>query len=186
MKDAELLHRAKWGTTTPAEVDGVARSLMSDDPERDPYTLIHILGRSGAVLYEDLVARYLNAESDPMLARIALQALCSHWDLASKYRSEVFRFARGEPWDDEQDVQLIALSAAGEMLRAGPDRELLRLLMDVFEVPNTPQSVRESVYCALARAFGLEWTELPPASRNMDFEKDVDSGVLAWAAEQSK
>jgi hypothetical protein len=42
---------------------------------------------------------------------------------------------------------------------------------------------RQVAYFALARGSGKSWNELPPASRLLDLENDLDPLVMAWAKE---
>lgn len=185
MSDTEILERAKDGTISAAEIKEAAEVLrLRGSSGRDPYTLIHILGASGAVRYKELVAGYLNEKDDPMLARIALQVLCSHWNMTAQYRDEVAAFIRGVEWDIDEVVRLAAVSIAGEWLRSSRDKTLLALLFDVFATVTNSSIVRQEAYFALARAYGKNWNELPPASRAMNPEKDVDPDVLVWARNQ--
>jgi hypothetical protein len=181
MRATQLLAKAKVGLISPKEIAEVARELVGNSRESDPYTLIHILGVSGATEYEPLVARFLNASFDPMLARIALQVLCSHWGMASRYRDQVEKFVRGVEWDIDADVRIVALSAAGELLRERLGKSLLRLLVEIFTSSAERHIVRQAAYFALARAHGQDWAQLPPASRQIDLERDIDPRVLEWA-----
>jgi hypothetical protein len=181
MTDAELLDRAKGGQLSREELDGVAAALLSHETTRDAYTLIHILGRGGATWHEELVAGFLNSPHDPMLARIALQVLCSHWGLAKSYRDSLATFALRVPWDTDDDVRLVGLSQSGELIRTSPDAALTRILLDTFRDPSEEDIVRDAAYSALARASGREWSEIPPASRLMDRATEVDASVLSWA-----
>ncbi len=148
---SKILEQAKWGRLEPSQVDDVARAL--EEGEGDPYTLIHILGRAGATQHEELVAEFLDCEEDPMCARIALVVLVDHWGLFRKYRSRVFEFLRGIEWDveDEGQVQLVAISSAGEFLRTQADRELLTTLRDLFNDARQPDLTRGAAYRALVR-----------------------------------
>jgi hypothetical protein len=183
MNDNTLLEKAQSGTISRAEIAQVAHALQSNEAGEDRYTLIHILGRSGAVEYESLIVSYLNAETDPMLARIALQVLCSHWNRAGKYRDRVTEFVRGVKWDINEEVRLAAISIAGELLRAVLDTTLLCLLVDICTSAEQAPMSRQAAYCALARAYGKDWHELPPATRSLDLERETDPSVLAWAME---
>ncbi len=181
MNDSDLLDRAKSGALSPEEIDEVAEALQAEKAGRDPYTLIHILGRSGAIRYRGLVERFLDCRSDPMLVRLALQVLCSHWNLAAEYEDALVRFAEGVDWDGEEEVRLVALSAAGELLRHGQSERLKHLLARVFTDSSASQMARQAAYFALARASGKAWRDLPPASRVLDLETETDPEVVSWA-----
>jgi hypothetical protein len=181
MNALRLLEKAKIGAISPMEIAEVAKELATGADHSDQYTLIHILGVSGATEHEAIVARFLDVSSDPMLPRIALQVLCSHWGMVHRYQDEIEKFARGVHWDIDRDVQLVALSAMGELLRERTDKSLLSLLVEIFTSPRERHLVRQAAYFALARAYGQEWAQLPPASRKIDLEKEVDPQVLEWA-----
>jgi hypothetical protein len=186
MNTAELLDKAKSRLITRKEIADVARELASEETDADRYTLIHILGAAGATEHEPLVARFLDSPEDPMLARIALQTLISRWGKGQVYRDRMESFVRGVEWDADSDVRNVAISAAGEFLREREDRGLLRLLIDIFTSPSEAELVRQSAYFALGRASGKSWEQLPRASRRMDFDRDVDAGVLTWALDRMK
>jgi len=90
-------------------------------------------------------------------------------------------FVRGVDWDADEDVRIAALSAAGELLRERVDTWLVGLLAATFTSALESHMARQAAYFALARAFGQQWEDLPPASRRIDLEKDVDPKVVEWA-----
>jgi hypothetical protein len=176
-----LLDRAKWDKLSEAEIDMVAKELQKATPEADPYTLLHILGKSGATRYRNLVEQYLENGNDPWLAKLALQILCSYWGDASDYVEQITRFVRGVSWDEDGDCQLAAVSIAGEHLRTDHDPVLLYILLELFENEAEDQLLREGAYRALARAMGREYTEIPSAAKTVSLEKDIDSSVVEQA-----
>jgi hypothetical protein len=172
-----LLERAKSGVITAQEVSLVAAELRDSTSEADPYTLLHIVGHSGDTSYRPLVEEFLGHERDPMLARLALQILCDYWGDTTRYAEEVLLFLRGVSWDDEEDVRRAAITTAGEHLRAHLHPAMLRELLRLFEDEREAQIIRESAYCALARAAGRDWGELPSAGRHFDLFTGIDSSV---------
>ena len=180
-----LLDRAKSGLLSQHEVAVVARELATGTAD-DAYTAIHVLGLMRATEHEKLVAAFLDTPDDPMLARIALQVLCSHWRMAGRYRDRIARFSRGVDWDYDEDVRIAAISAGGELLRESPDKALLTLLLTLFRSEVESHMTRQAAYLALARAAGVDWTQLPPASRTLDLVTGVDPTVLRWATERTR
>ena len=73
-------------------------------------------------------------------------------------------FCRKVDWDDENDVRLIALSSAGEFLRNNWSQELAECVLNVAE---TEEDVIISIAAkqAIARAVGLEYSEIPSPRR---------------------
>jgi hypothetical protein len=179
-----ILERARSGLLSRSEVDAVAHDLECAEGGLDPYTAIHILGLVRAVEHERIIAGFLENPDDPMLARISLEVLGSYWTMGGRYRHEIERFSRGVEWDRDEDVRLIAISLAGETLRAGPDQVFLHLLVTILRSASERPIVRQAAYFALARASGRNWNELPSAAVSLDFDKDVDSQVLRWVSEQ--
>lgn len=109
----DLVARSKQGHVTESEIEAVARLLSSRRDHERAYSLLYVLARSFATEHEELVAGFLDHRDDPTLARLALQTLCSSWELGEKYADEMRRFIDGVPWDHLGDVRPVAISAAG-------------------------------------------------------------------------
>jgi hypothetical protein len=176
MNMQELISKATHGQLTQHELAAVVTSL--DDDTEDTYTALLVIGRAGATQYRPVVERYLHSPNDPMLARLAVQILCSYWGLAVEYRDALERFVRKVTWDDEEDVRLMAISCMGYYLAQHQDRHWLTLLLTIFRNADEDQIIREAAYCSLAIAIGKSPLELPPASRHFDLEHDIDPTVL--------
>jgi hypothetical protein len=172
----ELLKKAQWGKVEPQELAEVVRQISAG--ENDLYTLLHILGRAGSPKYKPLMEQYLHCERDPQLSALALNALCNWWGLVEEYRGELVSFLQGVGWDSEGYVKLQALSLAGEYLRKHRDRGILRVVYDIFANENERALIRSEAYCALCRSEGLEWSNIPPASRLVDFASEIDPAVI--------
>jgi hypothetical protein len=175
------MERAKAGVILPAELAKIASTLEASSPSLELYPLLYAIGRSQATRYRKIVERFLYCESEPDLARLALQILCDFWRNTERYLEDVKRFARGLPWDSEEQVRLMAIFIAGEYLRDHQSRELLGYLISVCEDRNQSRFAQEDAYRALARAVGRDWTDLPSAARHFDLEKDTDPKVLVEA-----
>ena len=162
----QLLEQAKWGNPVDGELDALAAALdtgrISDSS--NVYTAVHILGRSARPRHEALVAGYLDGGSGPMVARVALQALCSWFDVAFRYRADLIRFVRWEPWDEADDVRSMALSKSGEFLRSNLDIELFAVLLAVARDDAELKITRLGALRALGRALGEDWGQLPAAT----------------------
>jgi len=174
-----LLERAKAGTISDEDVEAVASELRANPRARHAYTMLHIVGRAFATRHRDLVESYLEAEWDPMLARLALQIVCNFWGETSRYLGRVFSALQGLSWDREDDVKQIAISIAGEYLRKHKNRELLKTVFGIFNDASEDMTIREAAYLALGRACGREWSELPPASRRFDIQADTDGAIIS-------
>jgi hypothetical protein len=172
----ELLKKAQWGKLEPQELAEVVRQISAG--ENDLYTLLHILGRAGSPKYRRLMEQYLHYEKDSQLSALVLNALCNWWGLIDEYRGELISFLRGAEWDADDYVKLQAISLAGEYLRNHRDRELLQIIYDIFADKDERPLLRSEAYCALCRSERLEWANIPPASKLVDFTTEVDSAVI--------
>lgn len=176
---SKILDRAKWGSLPPETIKQIARVLLSSSaPTDQEYTLLHILGRAGGREYEELIASFLNSPQNPMLARLALQALCGWLGLAAKYRNALLEFISWVPWDVSDDVRLMAISQSGEYLRDATDRELLNALYSVARDDAELPLIREQAVRALARALGHDRDSLPLATTLVGPESEWALDVL--------
>ena len=174
----DMIRRATAGTISPSEIDTVARSL--EKGEGDEYDRLLILGRANAIEYRPLVEKYLDSPDDPMLARLAVQILCRYWGLASEYSDVLERFIRKVPWDEEEDVRVMAVSCC-DVLLAKPDfKHLLEYIYELFQDESECSILRQAAYCAIAISVGKLPSDLPSPAR-FDFHKDIDPGVIAEA-----
>jgi hypothetical protein len=140
---------------------------------------VFVIGRAEATAHEAAVASFIERPDEPMLARLALEILCSWWGHTSKYRADVLRFVNGVDWDLEDGgyVRQIAISAAGEHVRRHEDSDLLRALITVFDSTDAPDLDREIAYHALQRAAGVEWNKIRGAGIP-DWRLNVDHRTL--------
>lgn len=158
----KLLAKAKDGKLERSELDLVVAGLdKTERVEDSTYTRLHIIGRAYAMDYEELVASFLHKPNDPMLSKIALQILCSWWGLADKYMTCLREFLEGVEWDEEGQVRLIAISAAGQYLREYDDRGLLEKLLEICESGLEDEDDKAAAVDAIARGLGDEWTSFP-------------------------
>ncbi len=184
MSSDDLLSRAKRGLLSPGEVQSTTEELRRTpaDSQR-AYQALHILGLMGATEHRALVESYLESPRDPMLARIALVVLCNHWGLAEDYRDALEAFVRGVAWDEEDDVRLVAISAAGELSRETGDLGLIGVLLSVATDGQQRVLLREAATSALARATGVQWEEIPSPASLLDPESSWSESVHGRARE---
>lgn len=173
----ELFKRAYWGKITDAELSEVVRMITAGQDE-DLYMLIQILGRAGSPKYRKVIEPYLHDVGNPQLSALAVQVLCWSWDLASEYRGELVSFLHGVDWDAEGYVRLQTISTVGEYLRENSDIELLQIIYNIFSNDEERPVIRSAAYFALCRSEKVEWKDIPPASRVVDFSREINSGVL--------
>lgn len=186
MDSQQLLKAATARDLTPAEIDSVVRALRAGPGQlQETYRLILILGRANAVEHASLVYSYASECADPMLARVALQVLCSFWQMTGAHLPLVKRFLARDPCDPEEDVRQMAISVAGEYLRQHEDSELLRALIHIVESEDEDEVRRADAYLSLARAMGREWEDLPPVSRLPALRELVDPVVMRSASERA-
>jgi len=172
----ELCYHAKEGKLTAEEIIYVAQRLKNYEinyEDRIP-ELIYILGHAKADVYKDLVEKFIYYRDDFFICKQALKTLCIRWALTEEYLDAVKMYVRGADWDDIDEIRLAALYIAGEYLRKKKfDRELLHLLLQVFEDLGDSSYINESrdyargivkscAYHAIARAMGKDHEEILP------------------------
>ena len=171
----ELAHEAKWGEISKDEITYVAQRLKNFKPGEDSdvllATLIYILGFSWASEYRDLVEPFLCYRKYDWVCCRALKALCTCWGLTENYLEIIKMYIRGADWDESDDIRIIAMSIAGAFLREKFDRELLQLLVDIFEGLGEIEGIHETceeardllkgcAYEVLSRAVGEDWDDI--------------------------
>lgn len=184
----DILRRGKVIPLAPAELDLVAAELHKPNPEADPYSLLHILGRGEDASYKESVEPYL-AGPDSMLAAKALLVLCADWGLAADYKKQLLAFMRGVAWDEDDDCWGSATLITGKYLSGHSDPELLRALIREFEA-NAPgengadKLRRWTAYIALADAMLKDRKTVFFAPIDADIEPLIDPSVLEEAKER--
>jgi hypothetical protein len=148
----DLVQKAQAGTITDEEVAWAADMLRQGGGGYNRYDLLEIIGSGFGTQYEALVASFLNWSEDSWMNRLALQILCNRWGLSAKYVEEIRRFMASAPRDVNDDVRLVAISQAGEHLRAHQDDDLLRRLWEVAHGRGPRREVTE----ADIEVFGVE------------------------------
>lgn len=190
----DLLEAAKEGRISKIDIDEVAKKIkeIKKDQDRSLYTLIHILGRAKAIEYQKLIEPFLIYPNNPNISKITLQSLCTYWNLTSQYLDELKMFIQGVEWDDLDDVRLIAISIAGEYLRMNTDKELLNLLLALFEnqennivrAAENTLLIQSCAYSAIARAMGRNYNQISSIN---DIEKKITNQTLDLSlVEQAK
>src|SRR6185437_426082 len=121
------------GQLSKQELRDIVRMVTRREGGTSLYTALHILGHAGDASYEAIVSAFLDSQDNPMLARLALQILCSYWGLCDQYVEEVRQFVDGVAWDEGEDVRLAAISIGGDYLGGHEDRALADALLSTFE-----------------------------------------------------
>ena len=91
----DLIQRPKEEAVPALKLRKVAGILATGPGGNDTNQLLYELVRSRAREYEDLVAGLPGYRDDPMVARLALQALRTVWGLAGGYGDTLARFLQG-------------------------------------------------------------------------------------------
>jgi hypothetical protein len=141
------------------------------------YRLLNILGYSFDLKYQELVEKFLYNPDDPMLAKLALQILCYRFAKEKEYVDYVLDFMKGVSWDKEDDCKLVAISIAGESLRMFQSKELLSMLISIFEQEES-MVINQTAYLALMRALGFDRKEMPPSFRLLDPNTEIDKNII--------
>lgn len=187
----ELIEEAKWGKLTKEELAYVVQRIEKTDPNGDRKEgwdlsgYLTILGLSGTDRYRKLVEKFLHYHSNEQVCASALRTLCIYWDLTKEYLDDVKLYIRGAEWDETDDVRIKALTIAGMYLREEFDKELLQLVLDVFENLGKSDQIKDTyedsryliqswAYHALALAMGVDPFEI----NDNETEKAILEGNL--------
>lgn len=150
----QLVERAKEGSLSAKDVDAVAARLKASPVDDETYSLLYVISRTRATRHRDVVESFLDHSADPMLARLAVQTLCTFWGEAARYLGVLNRYIAGVEWDGCDDVRDVALSAAGEYLRENRDCELFRTVHLACLGAAAGDVTELAAFGALARALG--------------------------------
>ncbi|WP_146147471.1 hypothetical protein [Prauserella shujinwangii] len=165
----DLVRRSKSGEVREGEIQKIATILADGSAGRDTYKLLYVLGKCESFFHEELVASFLSYENDPMVARLALQILCSYWGLVEKYKDYLAEFLSGVHWDVMGDVRAAAITIAGDYLRSHNDADLLAQLLSIAE-RGTERLERRFAVEAVATALGESISEVLNTKRRSDWE----------------
>jgi HEAT repeats len=116
----ELLTRVKrGGRLSNVELDAVVSALESKTSDENPYTLLHIIGKTGNQSLAPLVSRYLTVglvdpsddDNNDMSRRLAIQILGQWWK-----RRDVFESVAKAAFEDPSPhVRSMAASTLGDL-----------------------------------------------------------------------
>ncbi len=186
----DLMAEAKWGELSREELNYVVQRIKNfekDPNQEDLSDLLYILGRSGASEYRGLLEKYLRYSADYWVCSRALEGLCRYYGLTKDYLEDLkfYLIGKGADWDIFDDIRIRAIGLAGEYLMQSYDRDLLALLLDIFEnlgkaehIQDTEESsralLRSWAYSQIAQAMGVDSTDI-----DMDrIESSLENGDL--------
>ena len=170
-----IVQKASNGSLTKAELKEVHSALKSG--KYDDYSLLLVIGRSGAREYIRDVECYLNNLADPFLTRLALQILCEYWGMATRYEKEIEEFIKKIDWDEDDAVRLMAIACVVPLYKEKENIDLLRLVYDVFKDNSEREIVRCAAYETLALISGKSVYELPQPA-HFNHANDVEPWVI--------
>jgi hypothetical protein len=181
-----LITKAERGTLSRDELTSVINELQNPERNRDPHTLLSIIGEAGGSELATTVEPFLESQDDPMLAGLALFILTNRWGLASQYRAKLIDFVKGVAWDREDDVRLTAIASSGEYLRERPDEEMLDELLAIAQNGREDGLLRQAALAALGRAVGMSWRQLPKVKDGVAPGSELAQEILRRARELGK
>lgn len=157
------------------------------------YSMLLVLGRAQIAEHRPLLERYLNSK-DPVTVSLVLEILCLDWGVTEEILERVLDFALGVSWDTEDDVRHTALKILGEYLQTNPtkgekQRQVLQLLLSVFDDVDGGRRTRQAAYYALCRAATRPWEEIPSEYKLLDLQansQDLDHTMLEQLRQRVK
>lgn len=123
---------------SPTEVEEILTELSSEDPHGPLYTYIQALGEGAGPELADTIEPFIHCK-DNVLAYVALQVLCTDWNLTSRYVDDLIDFIRGVDWDigdpdfPDRHVQGLAMSIGGRYVHQSKDPRVLDALFAAYE-----------------------------------------------------
>ena len=176
-------------TAEVVEILNSATNTSSNEVSIDEiYSFIVVASRAKLTEATSALEKLLELQ-DPLTVSLILETLCSEWQLVNDYLEIVCNFALGVPWDYDEDVRHTALKILGEYVRGKTSgktncaplgvqaAQVLELLFSVFDEVGVETWTRRAAYCALLRAAGLEWEELPSESVAITFNEDSEKPI---------
>ncbi len=179
-----LLDQAKEGTPLPSSVlDDIRDQLITGEFRTDPYTLIHIIGRSKDLASKDIVSTYLDYRSDDpddaaLIRRLTVQVLGRMWALR-----EYFPVIASKAFKENAYVRAVAATALGFLGSTYADLkpEAARLLLKGLQEydPSAPE-VRKAFYVGLLELIDAPFSKWPAVASTLK-EDDIEQAVLERA-----
>lgn len=163
---------------TDHEVKTAVELIQSGSGEL--YENLLTIGRGSEYSYRSVVERYLDYPQDPMVTRLAVQILCRYWGLTHEYVDRLEGFIKGVSWDDDGDIRTMAISCCDRLIAQPKYKNILKMIIDIFESSEETQVDRQAAYEALAIAFGVNINDIPsPARFRLDL--DVNQEIISKA-----
>jgi|SRR6516225_5549072 hypothetical protein len=138
-------------------------------PEENLYSVIHRFGNEGFIEAKADVEQFL-VHPEPELRYIALNVLTFHW-MCSDHRLTCEQFALNDP---DSDNRRIGVSGLGALLEGTRNKAALGMLLHIFKNRTEEWDVRDAAYRTILYVLGRPPAEQPPATRKLDYKKDVD------------
>jgi hypothetical protein len=186
------------------EVHELLNTFWSNESTRkisldEVYAFLQLISRARLLELRKVVETFLESK-DGLTAALSLEILCLDWNLTHEYIQEVISFALGQSWDEEGDVQEIALKVLGEWLavelaknskKKSPKilekhTEVISLLLNIFNDTELSDWTRKICYFALCRAGGMAEQDLPSPYADLELcssEPKIDSELIARLTE---
>jgi hypothetical protein len=136
--------------------------------EEEIYHVVHRLGEAGFIEAKPEIEALLMHE-DPQIRFIALNVLTLHW-MCSEHRNTCEAFIL---YDADIDNRRLGISGLGALLEGTKDAKALELLLNIFH-NDEEWILRDRAYSSILYILGKPETVQPPATRRLDYEKDVN------------
>lgn len=156
----DLKYEAEWGKLSDEEINSIVKRIEVSTPDNedpDLYDLIEILGLADLINYKGLLEKFLYYPSSSWISNAALEVLCKNWGYTLEYRKEIREFLKPMEWDKHSYLRSSAFFLAPEILKKTQDKELLQLLLDIFDNDRQNDAyIRMRAYQAIALGMGVD------------------------------
>lgn len=181
---SQVLDAVNRGEGLPQQTkEIIRRQLKSLNPQDDPYTLIHILGKANDMESREIVEKYLDfgigfgceQEEPEMVRRIAVQVLCDWWVLPEHFGT-ASQLAFNDP---SIEVQMAAAVSLGNFGKHHPvlRQEAATFLLQGFENSSGDQELWESFYEGMLQLVEVPYDSRPDPTIALQSEK-IDNEVV--------
>ena len=150
---SDLLQKAEEGKISEEEIKEVVYRINNLSDKQNLEILLMILGESRKFEYKYVLENFLIYPDNPMISRTVMIILCQDWRLADQYLPYIKKMMRGAAWDENEQTRFIALGIGGQLFKEIEDKELLKILLEIFENENEEMMTRGCAYEAIAYSF---------------------------------
>jgi len=134
---------------------------------------ITFFGEEQILNARDIIEKFLISKN-PINRYNALSTLVFEFRIRDHYKISIKFLLK-----DEDDLNRgLGASCLGSIYRGTKNKDILNLLMGVFEDKNEDWVVRDSAYASILDVIGIPWKKQPPATKKLK-KRDIDWNLIS-------